>query len=519
MIELGCRKLRVGFAGDAVPKRVVSFDYEQGRRTGDFRAWEAGYEDDWRRRSSGDAWNRDHELWQLDLRGQDMALVGDKIERGLRDTFTKYMLIDSKPRKMSIVLPPAVPLPLLSSVLNTLFHRFQSPTVSLLSSPAMSTFGAGVRSGLVVDIGWQETTVTGVYDYREVQTWRTVRAGRMLLEETRNFLVAAIQGHSASDTEGEQAPNDVISFDECEEVATRILWCKNAYKTPSSPDRSEGLPTVREQDESEAVDPAEDSTPVPIPLGSCRPPKTLQVPFSRLAEPCETTFFQTRYSPSCFDDNELPLHLLVYMGLLKLPIDVRAMCMSRIIFAGGCSNIPGLKGRIFDEASLLVEERGWDPIWGKGYEAYRNNPRLKRNGARQGRMGPIPVIQTPPKSSDADESSSTNPAFAPPERDQIEEMIRREKSYIPPVQGVLRAIDTMGPWCGASMATQLKIPALAVVDRELWFQQGVNGASRPNEIDVQVQQRQQRQSMGAGGLIKGQSSQMSNWTLGVFGVV
>ncbi len=73
VIELGCRKLRVGFAGDAVPKAVVGFGPEQSRRVGDFRAWQVGYEDDWRKRAAGEDWGRDHELWRLDVRGQDLA--------------------------------------------------------------------------------------------------------------------------------------------------------------------------------------------------------------------------------------------------------------------------------------------------------------------------------------------------------------------------------------------------------------------------------------------------------------
>lgn len=518
IIELGCRKVRVGFAGDSTHKRIVAFDAEHDKRAGDYRAWEPGYEDDWRKRTAGKAWGSDHELWQLDVRGQDLGLVGDRLERVLRDAFTRYLLIDSKPRRISLVLPPAVPLPLLSSSLSTLFRNFQIPTISLLSSPVMATFAAGVRSGLVVDIGWNETIVTAVYEFREVQTWRTVRAGKKLLEETRSFLVNAIQGRTPeSQAEGESSPKDIISFEECEEIATRMLWCKKSEKTPKQGD-TEGLPTLHEADESDTADPAEDSTPTLIYLSSCKPSKTIEVPFSQLAEPCETAFFETRYAPACFDDHELPLHLLIYRALLQLPLDVRAMCMARIIFGGGCANIVGLRGRIFDEVSLLAQEKGWDPIQGKGADAYRNNPKLKRHPGRQTNEGPLPTIQqTDPSGSSGEEAVPLDPAHAPVYMDEVEEHIRQDKNYRAPVQGALRVIDSLGPWCGASMATQLKVPALAVLERDIWLQQGVNGASRPNEVDVQAQQKQQRTSMGAGGLIRGQGNQATSWTLGVWG--
>ncbi|KAH9893737.1 actin-like ATPase domain-containing protein [Xylariomycetidae sp. FL2044] len=523
IIELGSRKLRIGYAGDFAPKRIVSFGPEQQRRVGDFRAWDSTYPSNWRQRASGKPWGADHELWQLDVRGQDLALVGYKLERELREAFTTYLLIDSKPRKLTLVLPPTIPIPLLSCVLDTIFNRLQAPSVSLLSSPVMATMAAGARSGLVIDIGWHETTVTAVYEYREVQSWRTVRAGKLLVEETYEVLTHFVQGRlSTARTERpeDRLQDHAVSFGECEEVATRMLWCKRAAKSPVQ-DASDGLPTVHEHEETETVHPEEDESPMAITLNSCKPPKTVEIPFTQLAEPCEVAFFETRLSPSCFDDHELPIHLLVYRALLQLPLDVRAVCMARMIFTGGCSNIIGIKGRIYDEVSVLAQERGWDPVRGKGVDQYKTNPKLKRGGSRVGDAGPVPVV-VQPMSSGVSEGEGTgagavqNPAFAPPEVDPVEDLIKKEKEYKAPVQGTLRVLDSLGPWCGASLAGQIKVPAMANVDRDLWLMHGVNGASRPNEVDHKLQQRQ---SMGAGGLMKGQGSQPNNWTLGVWGVI
>ncbi|KAI1634604.1 hypothetical protein F4809DRAFT_651776 [Biscogniauxia mediterranea] len=527
VIELGSRKLRIGFAGDAGPKKIASFTPEQQARAGDFRAWEAGYQNDWRRRAAGKPWGFDHELWQLDARGQDLGLIADKLERELRDAFTKYLLIDTRPRKFTLVLPPTIPLPLLSSALDIAFYRFQTPTVSLLSSPVMATMAAGARAGLVVDLGWHETTVTAVYEYREVRTWRTVRAGKMLVEETFEFLSQAIQGPptttSAADTVDRLGAN-AVSFEECEEVATRMLWCRRAGKQQPTeePKPPEGLPTVHEGDEEgespEPVPPSEDNSPMAITLNSCQPPRTLEIPFSQLAEPCESTFFESRLSPSCFDDHELPVHLLVYRALLQLPLDVRAVCMSRIIFTGGCSNIIGIRGRIFDEVSLLAQKWGWDPVRGKGVAQHKANPKLQRRGSRQASEGPVPVPVPSPATPTEGEGTGllASPALITPVSDPVEALIKKERKYKAPVQGTLRAIDSLGPWCGASMATQLKVPALATIDRELWVQHGVNGACRPSEVDVKTTQRQ---SMGPSGLIRSQASQSNSFTLGVWGAL
>ncbi|KAI0884507.1 actin-like ATPase domain-containing protein [Annulohypoxylon maeteangense] len=521
VIELGSRKLRIGFAGDPAPKKIVSFGPEQQRRAGDFRAWDVGYQADWRKRASGKPWGADHELWQLDVRGQDLALIGDKLERELRDAFTKYLLIDSRPRRVTLVLPPTLPIPLISSVFDTVFNRFQAPSISLLSSPVMSAMAAGTRSALVIDIGWHETTITAVYEYREVRTWRTVRAGKLLVEETYEFLTNSIRGRPG--TARTERPEDkledhAVSFEECEEFATRMLWCRRAPGQLAQ-DTPEGLATLHEQDETETVAPSEDNSPMTVTLNSCKPPKTVEIPFAELAEPCEAVFFEPHLSPCCFDDHEIPVHLLAYRALLQLPLDVRAICMSRIIFTGGCSHIIGLKGRIFDEVSTLAKEHGWDPIRGKGVDQYKTNSKLRRNGSRQSSEGPTPVLQAESSNTEGGETAPpVNPAHAPPEADQVEESVQKDRTnYRPIVQGTLRVLDSIGPWCGASMATQLKIPALATIDRELWLQQGVNGACRPSEVDVKAQQRQ---SMGAGGLIRGQASQANNnWTLGVWGSI
>lgn len=120
----------------------------------------------------------------------------------------------------------------------------------------------------------------------------------------------------------------------------------------------------------------------------------------------------------------------------------------------------------------------------------------------------------------------------------MERLIRKERSGgrqppAPPpvVRGTLRVVDSLGPWCGASLAAQLKVPALAVVDRELWLLHGAAGASKPGDIDAKAQQQHhhhqhqhqlhqhQRHSVGPGGLIRGQGSQVTSWTLGVWGAL
>lgn len=406
---------------------------------------------------------------------------------------------------MALVLDSDLPIPLLSAVLDTAFDRFHTPVVSLLSSATMCAAAAGVRSALIVNMGWSETVITSIYEYREVRTTRTVRGGRYLLDELYNkVLKGLVTGESVQEN-----AERVISFEETEDVMCRLMWCRpSAFR--SSQRNSAQLETVEEQDEldAEAAPNTETKGTTQVLLASTNPPKAIEVPFEKFADICDDTFFDPSISAAFFDDHELPVHSLIYQHLLQLPMDVRAICMSRIIFTGGCSDILGLKERVLDEVASIVERRGWEPVSGKGADALQRRFNLHSKGESR---------SSTPSSSETEESTSEVPLTAantPHDKDPIEAKFQKQRSKPQQVQGQLRALHTLGPWAGASLVCQLKISAIATVDRELWLQQGISGASRPSEIDAKAQQRQ---SMGAGGLIRGGGGHHLNWTLGVWG--
>ncbi|EQK98886.1 Actin-like protein [Ophiocordyceps sinensis CO18] len=302
------------------------------------------------------------------------------------------------------------------------------------------------------------------------------------------------------------ATRRVLSFDECEDILCRLMWCRaSAFK--SSQRQSAQLDTVEEQDESE-METANPSGTADIPLRSSLPPSTLQVPFGKLADVCDETYFDLSASPCTFDDHELPVHLLVYHHLLQLPVDVRALCMSRLMITGGCSEILGIKERIFDEVTSIVDRRGWAPVSGKGVDQLRNNPKLRKESVAR---TSISSAATSESGGDDVDGTRSEPAD---EEDPIEAKIARNRRLPQQVQGQLRAMHSLGPWAGASLVCQLKMPAMASMDREQWLQHGANGASRPSDVDTKAQQRHMA---GTGGLMRSSAGNHVNWTLGIWG--
>ncbi|PQE26031.1 hypothetical protein CJF30_00000749 [Rutstroemia sp. NJR-2017a BBW] len=516
VVEIGTRYLRAGFAGEAVPQAIVDFGPEEQRRAGDYRSWLPDYEKSWRARIGGKKWGEAHELWTADLRGADLGLVGDKIERAMRDAFTKYLLIDSRPRKVILALPSNLASPLLSIVLNTIFINFQSPSISLFSAPALTTVAAGLRAAMVVDIGWAETLVTGIYEYREVSSSRSVRATKLLGKEMQKTLAESFDPtilQHEQEEKREAALQEFMSFEECEEVVTRVAWCKPSAGSTPKRFSSDSPPADRESElESDMQNLNLSSDPdsiASIPLHSTNPPRTLHLPFSKLAEPCETALLASNIPEHELDDEELPIHLLLYRSLLRLPLDLRSVCMSRVIFVGGGSHVLGLKGRVMDEVQKLISERGWDPVQGRAVNQFKNNPRLKRNRARQVDEGPAGV--------EGGEVELSRAGFQDPEPDPIEAQIRREaeKGSKPPEQGTLRAVESLGAWAGASLLTQLRVPAVSTIEREVWLKEGIAGANKNADISVAVAAGT-RGSMGPGAFNKGAGERIS-WTLGLWG--
>ncbi|XRM37335.1 hypothetical protein ABZX51_000811 [Aspergillus tubingensis] len=483
IFEFGARWLRAGFEGESTPMCVVGCGPEESRRVGDYRGWLRSNETDSSRSQpvKADEWAGAYELWKMDVRDMDMALIDDKIERMFRETYNKYLLTDAGTSRLVLVLPSIMPHPLLSSLLSTLFSRWRFPSITLLTSAPMAVVAAGLRSGLVVDIGWAETVVSGIYEYREMAVKRSTRAMKSLLQETGRFLTRL------SDDSGAMQSADEISvhYELCEEIASRFLWCKPKAASQGSTATPQQQPSEVQEEDSGAADQhttshSDATVSLPSPSGSGS--AYIDLPFSKLAEPVEKVLFAEGLADCELDDEEKPLPLLVYHALLSLPPDVRGTCMSRIIFIGGGSNIPGVRQRILQDVAFLVEKYGWSPVRGKVIEQQRQ----KLEGLRlsQPTKPAVTKQEGENETPDAAAARSTPDAQAEEEIDPIEQKIRRnnkDKDTHPPVQGVLREVESLGPWAGASLLTSLKIRGLVEIEREKYLQHGLAGASRDLE--------------------------------------
>lgn len=460
VFEIGARWIRAGFEGNSSPDCTLGFGPEGSRRLGDYRGWIQGAYGSGTSSQPVNAedWVRDYELWRHDLRDVDLGLVEDKVERAFRETYNQHLLTDAGSSRLVLTLPSLMPRPLLSSLLLTLFSRWRFPSITLLSSATMSATAAGLRSALVVDIGWAESTATAIYEYREVTTKRSTRAMKRLMQEMGRLLTAL-----GSDNASEEVVKDNISvgFTYCEEVTTRFAWCnpqREASGAGPDPDRTVSIPSP--------TNPEKDFC---------------DIPFARFSEPVEKVLFAPGVEDCEMDDEEKSIPLLLYNTLLILPPDARGTCMSRIVFVGGGSRIPGLRQRILKEVSALVDRHGWSPVRGKVLD--RQRQRLEQMNISSQSNGKAQPTNRDTASSPDEEKP--DPSQEEPEIDFVEQKLRRQNKDAPvPIQGVFREVESLGAWAGASLVTSLKIRGMVEIEREKFLQHGLAGATRDSEPPV-----------------------------------
>jgi actin-related protein len=431
---------------------------------------------------------------------------------------------------MVLVIPPLLPLPILSVLLTLFFNDYQCSTVTLYPSPVLNTVAAGLRSALIVDIGWSETIITAVSEFREVLGLRTTRAMKRLTKETGRFLAQRLrkahEWHEAEEEEDEDEVDeryaDEISFEETEDCMNRVVWCCTREESTSlkarnllgslrrkynarKPTQSVILNDHESKSSHTKVRGAE--TEFLIPLKSAIPQITLKISFDRLAIPTEEALFPELDHP---DDQELPIHQIVYDTLRSLPLDVRAECASRIVFTGGGARIPGLKQRVLEELSHLIASNGWQGVKGRAFDQMKNHLR-ERSQNRIAR----PIQE---RKSEIDEhiyshpDHSREPADLPQERDPVVERIEKERVRVakPSVKAIVRGVETFGPWTGGSIVSGTKVLGTVVIEKEKFLLHGIPGATR--EMEPSVTQRVGSTQTGT----RTHSQDKSSWALGSY---
>lgn len=366
VLEIGNRAVTAGFAGDASPRCIVPVEFGWNRvvRT------QPQYFDDYRRQDEGGAVDDSmyHSFWSLRELQDTEARPGQPwyarrplrrfetlLEVILTHVFLSELLVDARQQRVAIVENPLWPSGLRESIAKVCLKTLHVASIVFLESPVLDLIAAGLRCGIVVDVGWEETTVYPVYDLRVLlmNTKTSIRGSKKLHGNVKQVLEELAK---------EQAGETKVPFNVVESVVLRALFTDG---NRSRLRRSMPPPPVM-------VVPG---TPVPLP-GADNDSSTshqldmsswsahdsvLDIPNQRLQASVSTTFLQRRASMSDKadenDDDELDLASMIFKVICSLSMDVRGATQSTIVFVGGASQIPGLVSKVLQDTRSLLRKR------------------------------------------------------------------------------------------------------------------------------------------------------------------
>lgn len=421
VLEIGNRRVKAGFAGDAAPRCIVpaEFGWQRVARTpslyfgGGPRSSESSSKEETEESIYHNLWNlRDMADHEETLAASSTESTSSASTENLKDPwyksrplkrfetvlevilvhiFSMELLVDPRQQRVAIVENPMWPSTLRESIAKVCLKHLHVGSIVFLESPVLDLIAAGLRSGIVVDVGWEETTVYAVYDLRVLlmNTKTSTRGSKMLHKAVGQVLEKLVQ---------EQYPHVAgklrIPFSAVEAVVTKALYTTGelggtrmrssipmmvipsmpgSTPTPDSP-RSNTFgsnePSSHQLDITDLVRKLDSTASQSTPLSPTTPRFLLEIPNQRL-QTCVTRTFLHQTSSTATDntdddddddDDELDLPRMISQVILSLSMDIRGASQSTIIFVGSAATgTPGLPSKVLQETRARLRKRDTGP--------------------------------------------------------------------------------------------------------------------------------------------------------------
>lgn len=114
----------------------------------------------------------------------------DNFEKLCDYGFFDCLRIDPSEYPIMFIVPPFTPKKNLESIVEIMVEKFNTPAIFLAKSHALSSFSVAKKTSLVIDSGYNATTVAAVYDGYVIPNSqiKSMLAGKLLTEELRSEL-------------------------------------------------------------------------------------------------------------------------------------------------------------------------------------------------------------------------------------------------------------------------------------------------------------------------------------------
>lgn len=402
VLDIGSRYSKFGFSGEPRPRAIVpSVSFSQPS-TSFLRSDTTSVSDT--------LWDIDFEQCTNDqTRRRKRTLLLAQLTQLLRGAFIHHLMVDPKQRKVLVVENPTLPTSVKELILKVLFDNLQVPSVSFVPAPLLSLLAVGRITGLVLDVGYLETTLMPVYYGRPLTSHvvSSTRAGKRLNARLKQWLlmygkfVAAQTGlqDSTKPLRERTQPIDsaMLTDDRLEQIKVKALFVGSQDPKPSglqdlfsvleleggvdAGSKKEAASSLRQKYSSTST-----ATPFTFAVSpnSIDPNGTASLIQSINASPSSSAstlaqatnksqssgvivmpgWVRERAAELFFEQGDQDDPSIVDMAVTsisKLPIDLRRVMCENVLVSGGTAMLPGFPNRFrtqLVEAMEKAEGRG-----------------------------------------------------------------------------------------------------------------------------------------------------------------
>ncbi|KAH8083010.1 actin-domain-containing protein [Filobasidium floriforme] len=325
-------------------------------------------------------------------REEVLNVIRARLIKVLRDVYYKYLLTESRSRRVIVVENPFLPDPIKRIIGEVLLDNLQVRSVSFTPAPILALMAVGRTTGLVLDVGYRESTVVPVFQGRILHEYITSTgiAGKAFLDRLRLLVERYGRGSNAGTRSGsDEVEGEVegkvsrharggneqkISIELLEEIRSRGCFI---HPEPVTPLRS---PTEIKTTSSFKLHPTSSSEDDLA--------ETLRQAYSHTSDPnTRATVFvdensgnvtgrfnsstqwvvpgwvRERTGEVFFElgegDKGCSLQEVLAGCLVKLPIDLRRTMIGNILLTGGGgAGLPGFTRRLRTSLCRLIEIEG-----------------------------------------------------------------------------------------------------------------------------------------------------------------
>jgi len=240
--------------------------------------------------------------------------------------YFRYLLVNPKERRVVISESMLTSIQLRNVIVKVLFNHFEVVSVLFIPSHLLALFAMGLHTGLIVDCGYNETSVVPIYEQfplLNAMTYIDLAAKAVHQHIKDNIMENAIVQIKHEEKPAKSVLNDIseLTF---EDIKVRCCFVGRR--------------------ECNLV-----ATPVKYPIDS---DKILQVTGKLRAHAMDVLF-----EPN---DEDHSIATIILDSILECPIDCRKELAEKIVLVGGGVMAKGFESRLYSEIKFLLDSQKYE---------------------------------------------------------------------------------------------------------------------------------------------------------------